>query len=72
MEHLKRNADGHLLKKPPEDVHLLRGVIPLGGGANAHVYALVHDGSNLYAGGAFTTIGGKSRKDIAKWDGSSW
>ena len=35
--------------------------------------ALVFDGSgNLYAGGAFTTAGGVSANNIAKWNGSSW
>ena len=29
-------------------------------------------GSDLYAGGHFTTAGGSAANDIAKWDGSSW
>jgi len=37
------------------------------------VRALAFDGSgNLYAGGYFTTAGGVSANNIAKWDGSSW
>ena len=29
-------------------------------------------GTNLYAGGYFTTAGGVTANDIAKWDGSAW
>ena len=36
------------------------------------VYALAVSGSDLYAGGAFTTAGGSAAKNIAKWNGSSW
>ena len=34
--------------------------------------ALAVSGSNLYAGGYFTTAGGSAANYIAKWDGSSW
>src|SRR2546427_13130097 len=36
------------------------------------VYALAVSGSDLYAGGYFTTAGGSAANSIAKWDGSSW
>jgi hypothetical protein len=36
------------------------------------VYALAVSGTNLYAGGNFTTAGGVAAKYIAKWDGSAW
>ena len=36
------------------------------------VYALAVSGSDLYAGGYFTTAGGSAANDIAKWNGSSW
>jgi len=39
---------------------------------NGGVAALAVSGSNLYAGGSFTTAGGHVAKYIAKWDGSSW
>jgi|GEM_PF-1983603 len=45
----------------------------LGSGMNNTVWTLAVDGShNLYAGGLFTTAGGVSANDIAKWNGSSW
>ena len=38
-----------------------------------YVEALAVDGSgNLYAGGHFTTAGGVTAKNIAKWDGTGW
>ena len=45
-----------------------------GGGAYSTpgVYALAVSGTNLYAGGNFTSIGGTSANYIAKWNGSSW
>jgi hypothetical protein len=36
------------------------------------VFALAVLGSNVYAGGVFTTAGGSAVTNIAKWDGSSW
>jgi hypothetical protein len=36
------------------------------------VFALALSGSDLYAGGDFTTAGGVGALRIAKWDGSSW
>ncbi len=36
------------------------------------VYALAVSGTNLYAGGWFTTAGGAEADSIAKWDGSNW
>ena len=39
---------------------------------NDAVYALAWDGTNLYAGGYFTTAGGAGANRIAKWNGSSW
>jgi hypothetical protein len=39
---------------------------------NSYVYALAWDGTNLYAGGNFTTAGGGSANRIAKWNGSAW
>src|SRR5438445_4902564 len=37
-----------------------------------YVYALAVSGSDLYAGGPFTTAGGSAANYIAKWNGSSW
>jgi hypothetical protein len=39
---------------------------------NSVVLALAVSGSNLYAGGVFTTAGGSPATNIAKWNGSSW
>src|SRR5882672_6674175 len=39
---------------------------------NGSVGALAVSGSDLYAGGNFTTAGGASATNIAKWNGSSW
>jgi len=36
------------------------------------VGTLAASGTDLYAGGHFTSAGGLSAKSIAKWDGSSW
>jgi len=36
------------------------------------VNALAVIGTNLYVGGGFSTAGGMSAKNIAKWDGSAW
>lgn len=49
---------------------------PAGTGTNARVQALTvfDDGTGpaLYAGGAFTTAGGRTVNRIAKWDGKTW
>jgi protocatechuate 3,4-dioxygenase beta subunit len=45
---------------------------PLGSGVNGTVYALATDGTNLYAGGAFSSAGGVPANNIARWNGSSW
>ena len=42
------------------------------GGASDSVRALAYDGTNLYAGGVFTTAGGVPVSNMAKWDGASW
>ena len=36
------------------------------------MYALAVSGSNVYAGGAFTTAGGSPATNIAQWNGNSW
>ncbi|MBP7951227.1 MAG: hypothetical protein KA004_16370, partial [Verrucomicrobiales bacterium] len=41
-------------------------------GMNGTVEALAVSGSDLYAGGNFTTAGGTSANRIAKWNGSAW
>jgi len=43
-----------------------------GGGAFAGVQALAVNGTDLYAGGIFTTAGGVPANYIAKWNGMSW
>src|SRR5437867_1868795 len=45
----------------------------MGGGlSGTYVYALAVSGSDVYAGGQFTTAGGTAANYIAKWNGSSW
>ena len=43
-----------------------------GGSYYSYVNALAVSGTDLYAGGAFTTAGGVPANCIAKWDGSAW
>ena len=44
----------------------------LGSGMDGRCLALAVSGSDLYAGGYFTTAGGSAANHIAKWNGSSW
>jgi hypothetical protein len=44
----------------------------LGSGMQASVRAMAYDGTNLYAGGSFTSAGGVSANRIAKWNGTTW
>lgn len=44
----------------------------LGDGLDDQVFALTHDGTNLYAGGRFEYSGATPISRIAKWDGASW
>ncbi len=43
-----------------------------GGTTPIEVNVLAVSGSNLYVGGRFTSAGGNSANNIAKWDGTSW
>jgi hypothetical protein len=43
-----------------------------GFGSDTYVSALAVSGTDLYAGGYFTTAGGVSATNIAKWNGSAW
>ena len=45
---------------------------PWARGWNNTVYALAVSGTDLYAGGDFTTAGGVAANHIAKWNGSAW
>ena len=48
-------------------------MVGLGLGDERHyVCALAVSGSDLYAGGEFTTAGGSAANRIAKWNGSAW
>ena len=48
-------------------------VIDNDGGVSSPVYALVRDGEDLYAGGAFVqTESAVSSSYLARWDGSDW
>jgi len=44
----------------------------LGSGANNTVHALAASGTDLYAGGWFTAIGGINANYVARWDGLRW
>src|SRR5688572_19784423 len=41
-------------------------------GGESHVVAMASDGSSLYAGGYFSSIGGVSVRNFARWDGTNW
>ncbi len=45
---------------------------PLGTGTDLKVRAVVASGTDIYAGGEFTTAGGVAASRIAKWNGSAW
>lgn len=44
----------------------------MGPTANDRVYSIAVSGTDVYAGGNFTTAGGNSINRIARWNGSSW
>ena len=44
----------------------------LGSGLNGTCYAIAISGTEVYAGGSFTSAGGVAANRIAKWDGSNW
>jgi hypothetical protein len=44
----------------------------LGGANSLWVDALTLLGSDLYAGGSFSTAGGVATRGVAKWDGTNW
>ncbi len=46
--------------------------LPGSNGVNFGLWALAVSGNDLYVGGAFTTAGGISANNIARWNGSSW
>ena len=39
---------------------------------NGSVYALTVYNADLYAGGSFTTAGGVTANNVARWNGTSW
>ncbi len=41
-------------------------------GVNADIWAMAVSGTDVYVGGLFSTAGGNSTGNVAKWDGSAW
>jgi hypothetical protein len=46
--------------------------LPMAGGVNSNVNAVVVLGGDVYAGGRFTRAGSVAASRIARWNGSSW
>jgi hypothetical protein len=46
--------------------------MPSSTGPNSYVYTLTGSGSDLYAGGDFSSAGGVTVNYIAKWNGNNW
>jgi len=44
----------------------------VGGGTNGFIYAMTVYKNELYVGGRFSTAGGVSAHNIAKWNGTTW
>jgi hypothetical protein len=44
----------------------------LGSGTNGAVLTIAVSGTDIFAGGGFSTAGGAGASNIAKWNGSSW
>ena len=44
----------------------------MGSGILASISALAVSGTDLYAGGSFTTAGETEVNNVAKWNGSAW
>jgi hypothetical protein len=44
----------------------------VGGGTYPYVFSIIVYGTDVYAGGLFSTAGGQTVNGIAKWDGTSW
>src|SRR5437016_1570806 len=66
-----------LLSSPPQSAVAAAGDENWDGtfgvpGANSLVFAIAAAGTNVYFGGAFTSIGGIAAANIARWDGARW
>lgn len=44
----------------------------VGGGMYPYVFTILVHGTDVYAGGLYTTAGGQTVNGIAKWDGNMW
>jgi hypothetical protein len=44
----------------------------VGGGTYPYVFSILVHGTDVYAGGLYTTAGGQTVNGIAKWDGTTW